>query len=111
MRSRTDRRLAFAGLLTLITAALMTLAPAWPAQAHTELVEVTPRSGVTLKKLPAHATLVFSEVTSVKDLTVRSGATVLPVQQVPGRASAAGAPPGARRCYGPSRMRPRPCRA
>jgi len=73
------------GVAALAAAALMLLALAGPAQAHTELVDTTPANGATLKKLPSKATFVFSEEVSVKDLTVRSGSTKLPVGQVPGQ--------------------------
>jgi len=79
---------AVSALVTLLTAALMTIALAWPAQAHTELVESTPGSGASLKKLPAHATLVFSEEVAADDLAVTSGTTELPVRQVPGQPKA-----------------------
>jgi putative copper export protein/methionine-rich copper-binding protein CopC len=81
----TPARRLVAGLVALITAALMTLALAWPAQAHTELVDSTPGNGTTLKKLPAHATLVFDEEVSAKDLTVLSGNASLPVSPAPGK--------------------------
>lgn len=69
----------------LIATALMMMALAWPAHAHTELVDASPADGVSLKTLPAKATLAFSEAVSAGDLTVRSGDTELPVRQPAGQ--------------------------
>jgi copper transport protein len=77
-----------AAVLTMVTAALMTWALAWPAHAHTELVGATPGNGSDVKKLPPQATLVFSEEVSSADLSVTSGVGRLPVEQVPGRPEA-----------------------
>lgn len=73
-------------LAAVIVTALLALLPAVvlasPAQAHTELERSTPADGATLKKLPAQATLVFSEEVAARDLTVKAGPRVLPVRQV-----------------------------
>jgi copper transport protein len=74
-----------AAALALVAAVLMLLALAIPAQAHTELVESTPAEGSSLKKLPAQATLVFDEEVTATDLTVTSGTTKLPVEQMAGQ--------------------------
>lgn len=77
MSTPSSRALAAAALL----AAVLTLLLAPPAHAHTELEKSTPADGATLKKLPARATLVFSEEVSSRDLTVKAGNRVLPVRQ------------------------------
>src|SRR5687768_6121703 len=74
-----------AGLVTVVTAALMAVVAASPAQAHTELVAARPADGTTLRQLPATATLVFSDEVSAEELTVTSGPTGLPVRQPAGR--------------------------
>lgn len=85
MSRATGVRRVAAGVLAAVAASLMVLALAGPADAHTELVDVTPADGASLDKLPAKATLVFSGEVSAKDLTVRSGTTALPVRQPVGQ--------------------------
>lgn len=69
-------------IVTAVLALLSAVMLASPAQAHTELERSTPADGATVKKLPAQATLVFSEEVSARDLTVKAGPQVLPVRQV-----------------------------
>jgi copper transport protein len=68
------------GALVMVAIAFLMLALATPAQAHDELVKATPADGTTMKRLPAQAVLVFGEEASARDLTVKSGDQVLPVQ-------------------------------
>ncbi|KAA1397399.1 copper resistance CopC/CopD family protein [Aeromicrobium ginsengisoli] len=79
------RGLAQLGGLTVVATALLTLGLASPTQAHDELEKSTPATGSTLEKLPAHATLVFSESLGPDDLTITADGTRLKVDAVPGK--------------------------
>jgi len=79
------RGLARLGALAVVATALLTMGLASPTQAHDELEKSTPATGTTLKKLPAHATLVFSESLGPDDLTVTADGTRLKVDAVPGK--------------------------
>ncbi len=68
-------------------ATALTLGLASPTQAHDELESSTPATGAKLDKLPAHATLVFSEALGPDDLTIKTAGTRLKVEAVAGKPS------------------------
>lgn len=69
-------------LAAVVAAVVLVIMVASPADAHAELERSTPANGATVKKLPAQATLVFSEEVAARDLTVKAGDRVLSVRQV-----------------------------
>lgn len=85
VRAVTVRSVA---VLTAVVSFLLlgTLAP--PAHAHAGLEESDPADGASLKRLPAHAELVFSEPVDPASVTVEAGGPELPVQAVSGRPEA-----------------------
>lgn len=69
-------------LAALLAAVVLVIMVAAPAEAHAELERSTPADGATVTKLPAQATLAFSEDVAARDLTARAGDRVLPVRQI-----------------------------
>ena len=81
------RGAAHLAALAAAATTLLTLGLASPTQAHDELESSTPATGAKLDKLPAHATLVFSEALGPDDLTIKTAGTRLKVEAVAGKPS------------------------
>lgn len=69
--------------LARLAACMLTILPAWPAQAHVHLRASTPADGSTLRVTPSQLQLEFSEATRLTALSIQGKTEAAPHKLAP----------------------------